>query len=222
MGLNTSKGNMYEFVTHTWNAIKGKCYHDCSYCYMKRWGKLNPVRLDKKEFKTNLGEGNFIFVGSSCDMFAEDIPDEWINEVLKYCWTSNNRYLFQTKNPQRVIDYVDYLPKHTSVCTTIETNRSYPDVMAKSPCVEDRAIWMNELAHNGIETYVTIEPMMDFDLKDMLQLIEMCLPTQVNIGLDSGNNNLPEPSKEKVLQLIEGITLFSTIDEKKNLKRLLG
>ena len=30
---------MYEFVTHTWNPIKGKCYHDCSYCYMK---KINP------------------------------------------------------------------------------------------------------------------------------------------------------------------------------------
>lgn len=28
MGLNISKGNMYEFVTHTWNIIKGKCYHD--------------------------------------------------------------------------------------------------------------------------------------------------------------------------------------------------
>jgi len=31
MGLNESKGNMYEFVTHTWNAIKGECKHDCTY-----------------------------------------------------------------------------------------------------------------------------------------------------------------------------------------------
>jgi hypothetical protein len=68
MGLNTSKGNMYDFVTHTWNTVKGECYHDCSYCYMKRWGKLKPARFDQKELKTDLGSNNFIFVGSSCDM----------------------------------------------------------------------------------------------------------------------------------------------------------
>ena len=28
--LNEQKGNMYGFVTHTWNPIKGKCFHcDC-------------------------------------------------------------------------------------------------------------------------------------------------------------------------------------------------
>ena len=32
MGLNKSKGNMYEFTTHTYNTIKGKCPHDCGYC----------------------------------------------------------------------------------------------------------------------------------------------------------------------------------------------
>src|SRR3990167_1900105 len=30
--LNKQKGNMYGFVTHTWNPIKGKCSHNCSYC----------------------------------------------------------------------------------------------------------------------------------------------------------------------------------------------
>jgi DNA repair photolyase len=60
MGLNTSTGNMYSFVTHTWNTVKGECHHDCSYCYMKRWGKQKPVRFDKKELKTDLGKDNFI------------------------------------------------------------------------------------------------------------------------------------------------------------------
>ena len=55
MGLNVSKGNMYEFVTHTWNTIKGQCFHDCSYCYMKRYGTLRETYLDTKEFKTDLG-----------------------------------------------------------------------------------------------------------------------------------------------------------------------
>lgn len=33
MALTKSRGNMYPFVTHTWNAIKGICFHDCPYCY---------------------------------------------------------------------------------------------------------------------------------------------------------------------------------------------
>jgi len=46
-----SKGNMYDWVDYTWNPIKGKCEHDCSYCYMKKFGKQNPIHLDKKELK---------------------------------------------------------------------------------------------------------------------------------------------------------------------------
>lgn len=81
--LNKSKGNMYEWVTHTWNTVKGECYHDCSYCYMKRWGKLNPVRFDEKELKTDLGNENFIFVGSSNDMFADNMCSGWVLKTLE-------------------------------------------------------------------------------------------------------------------------------------------
>ena len=28
MALTKSRGNMYPFVTHTWNAIKGICLHE--------------------------------------------------------------------------------------------------------------------------------------------------------------------------------------------------
>ena len=57
MALNKSAGNMYDFVTHTWNTVKGLCPHGCSYCYMKRWGTQNPVRFDAKELRTDLGKG---------------------------------------------------------------------------------------------------------------------------------------------------------------------
>jgi len=68
MALNKSKGNMYDFVTHTWNTIKGECPHDCGYCYMKAIAKRfnkpqQPPRFDESELKTNLDEGNFIFGG---------------------------------------------------------------------------------------------------------------------------------------------------------------
>ena len=83
MGLNKSKGNMYKFITHTWNTVKGACEHDCSYCYMKRWGKLKPARFDEKELKTDFG--NFIFVGSSNDLFAKGISDEGYGSLYKSC-----------------------------------------------------------------------------------------------------------------------------------------
>ena len=75
MALNKQKGNMYAFVTHTWNAVKGKCPHDCEYCYMKEFPQ-GELKFDEKELKTDLGEGNFIFVGSSCDMFADAVPSQ--------------------------------------------------------------------------------------------------------------------------------------------------
>ena len=222
MGLNLSKGNMYEFITHTWNTIKGECYHDCSYCYMKRWGKLKPVRFDEKELKTDLGTGNFIFVGSSCDMFAENIPDEWIKKTLKHMEKFDSKYLLQTKNPTRVLDFIDacVITDKCVICTTIESNRDLLEIKRNSPDVFKRAMAMNELSQI-IDTYVTIEPIMDFDMDIMVKLIKECEPLQVNIGADSGRNNLPEPSKEKVLQLVSELQKFTIIHNKSNLQRLL-
>jgi DNA repair photolyase len=222
MGLNLSKGNMYEFITHTWNTIKGECYHDCSYCYMKRWGKLKPVRFDEKELKTDLGTGNFIFVGSSCDMFAENIPDEWIKKTLKHMEKFDSKYLLQTKNPTRVLDFIDacVITDKCVICTTIESNKDLLEIKRNSPDVFKRAMAMNELSQI-IDTYVTIEPIMDFDMDIMVQLIKECNPKQVNIGADSGRNNLPEPSKEKVLQLVSELQKFTIIHNKSNLQRLL-
>ena len=219
MGLNESKGNMYEWVTHTWNTVKGECPHDCTYCYMKRWGQLKPVRLDESEFKTDLGNSNFIFVGSSCDMFAKDIPKEWIIKTLAHCKDYDNAYLFQTKNPQRLLDYIDYLPIDSVVCTTIETNRSYKE-MGDAPPVYERAEAMEALQYQ-METYVTIEPIMDFDLYELAEVINQCNPEQVNIGADSGNNNLTEPNKTQIKELIKYLEIITTVKQKKNLKRLL-
>ena len=64
MALNKSTGNMYAFVSHTYNPMKGECEHSCAYCFMRRKLLLPPLRLELKELKVNLGEGNFIFVGS--------------------------------------------------------------------------------------------------------------------------------------------------------------
>ena len=207
---------MYEFVTHTWNTVKGECYHDCSYCYMKHWGKQRPVRFDEKELKTDLGTGNFIFVGSSCDLFAENIPEEWILKTLQHCNKfDGNSYFFQTKNPRNIRQI---LPLNSSVCVTLETNRYYPAIMQNSPTPMQRVLEMVIIRH---PLYITIEPIMDFDLSEFVEMLKLCDPIQVNIGADSGKNNLPEPSKEKVLELISELEKFTVIHKKSNLKRLI-
>jgi hypothetical protein len=188
---------------------------------MKRFGNRNPARFDEKELKTLVnGKSNIVFVGSSGDLFAHDIPAEWISKTLAHIAKSDSGFLFQSKNPGRILDFLEFLPKRTVICTTIETNRWYPEVMNKSPKPSERADAMSRFIHN--HTFVTIEPIMDFDMEEMVELIKQCNPRQVNIGADSGNNNLPEPSKEKLLTLIEELQKFTEIARKTNLKRLLN
>lgn len=221
MGLNVSSGNMYDFVTHTWNAIKGKCYHDCSYCYMKRWGGLNPVGFDEKELKTDLGKWNFIFVGSSCDMFSNNIPDEWVNKVLCKCSKhESNKYLFQTKNPSRILEFDNLILKKSTICTTIESDVFYKGIMVNSPEIQKRSDAM-EIISQHVNTYVTVEPILKFKLFNFVDILKKCNPAQVNIGADSGKNNLPEPSKAEIYCLIKELEKFTKVKLKPNLNRLL-
>ena len=158
MGLNKSTGNMYEFITHTWNTIKGECPHACSYCYMHRWGKQPPLHFDEKELKTKLGHGNYIFVGSSCDMFAKSIPEEWIIKTLEHCNKySENRYFFQSKNPERMRYMLKNISFNYDICTTIETNRFYPEIMKKSPSPIYRGNGMSEWFDSPIKKFITID-----------------------------------------------------------------
>ena len=149
MALTKSRGNMYPFVTHTWNAIKGICFHDCPYCYMKKFDGLLPIRFDPKELEVNLGNGNFIFVGSG--------TDAWITRFLDYCNLFNNNYLFQSKDPSRFLEFMGHPVIQKSVfCTTIETNIFYPGIVMNAPGTRERAQAMQELASLGMRTYVKI------------------------------------------------------------------
>ena len=229
MGLNISKGNMYDFVTHTWNPLGGKCLHGCIYCSTNKFYYPNlikkycgPPRLIDNELKTNLGKGNFIFVVAQNDLFAQNIPGEWIFDILEHCNRYDNSYLFQSKNPDSIITFERYLPPKSIICTTIESNRFYSKIMNNSPKPTNRAEAMTVISCWMIkDTYLTIEPIMDFDIVPMVNLIRKFSPIQVNIGADSGNNHLPEPPKEKILQLISELEKFTKVKQKSNLERLL-
>ncbi len=218
MPLNPQSGNMYPFVTHTWNPIKGRCSHDCVYCYMKRFPQ-KPIRLDERELRTNLGEENFIFVGSSTDMWAEDVPNEWIIQVLLAVLDApDNTYLYQSKNPEQFIKLGAVADEIYG--TTIETNRiDYHE--SKAPDVFARAQAMQKLADDGHRTMITIEPVMDFNTDVLSAMIKRCRPEWVNIGADSKGHGLPEPSPEKLRDLIGALDEFTEVKLKSNLDRLL-
>jgi DNA repair photolyase len=218
--LKESAGNMYQFVTHTWNPIKGKCSHACQYCYMKGF-KQNAPRLDKSEFKADLGKGNFIFIGTGTDMWAENIPAEWISTVIFHCAKfPANKYLFQSKNPARFLELATMLDLSRNIlATTIETNR--PDLnLSLAPDFEARSLALRDLAKIGFQTEVTIEPILDFDLPDLYRLVRQACPTYVNLGADSKGCKLPEPNAEKIGALIAEIEQFAKVHLKPNLKRL--
>ncbi len=218
--LNKQKGNMYGWVTHTWNPIRGKCPHDCKYCYMKVFPQ-GELRLDEKTANDKLGVGNTIFVGSSCDMFAEKVPKEWIKRVLTHCLANpDNTYLLQTKNPKRFLEFYNHswMGNNYIYGTTIETNRVYVSRFGDLPIPMERKQFMVKI--KGIKL-VSIEPILDFDLEPLVRMIKEIEPKFVSIGADSKGHNLPEPSPEKVKALIEELKKFTEVKIKPNLKRLM-
>ena len=220
--MNKQAGNMYDFVTHTWNPIRGKCKHDCSYCYMKRFPQKD-LKLDEKTLNENLGKNNFIFVGSSTDLFEDSVNFDHISDVIHKCNDNKqNKYLFQSKNPNRMRGLIASLFEGECIlATTIETNRKYEE-MGATPEPYKRSFEMRQAKEKGFITAITIEPIMDFDIDELVNILEFAKPDFVNIGADSGKCNLPEPSKEKVLELIARLNKFTKINKKNNISRLIG
>ena len=231
--MNKKDGNMYEFVTHTSNPIKGACPHDCSYCYMKpiynRFKLDQTLRLDQEELNCNYGRNKYIFMGSSTDMFANEVPTDWIIQVYDHCWQYNyNHYLFQSKNPSRFLDPNlighQLMQRKDIICfaTTIETNREYPFV-SKAECMHARMFAMQRLREMGFPVMVTMEPIMDFDYDDVIAMMECIQPFQVNIGCNTSKTvNLLEPTKEKFLRLVHTLRQHTIVKLKSNSERILG
>lgn len=215
---------MYPWVTHTWNVIKGKCSHNCVYCYMKRF-PLYERRFDGRELKTDLGTGNVIFVGSSNDMWCWSIPAGWIDTILEYCRNYNsNEYVFQTKNPYRFARFYGKFLDKTLFGTTIESNRhKLVDKVTEAPPTFERYLGIQQISEDSLgSVFVSIEPIMDFDVGQFVDWIVDIDPKFVSIGADSQGHHLPEPSKDKVLQFIDELPDDIEVKIKDNLERIIG
>lgn len=187
-----------------------------------------PIRQDWQNMNLiqTLAVAGLFFIGSSTDMFAEDIPSEWIAIVLDYCYQNRNMllpnaYLLQSKNPKRFLEFINHpIMERVVFCTTIETNRFYPEIMNKAPRIEERVEAMEKIARLGRPTMVTAEPLMRFDREEMVSFIRRCNPKLVNIGRNSCRRIvLPEPTQEEVQQLIaklKSLKSFTKVNVKDN------
>jgi len=227
--LVKSNGNMYPWVTHMHSHLRGACSHACPYCYVqaisRRFGgdaHTGPLRLKTDELKVRYGSGRTIFVEHSNDLFQEAVETRWISEIMRHCrrWPENV-YVFQTRNTERAAQLAYMMPPRSMIGTTIETNRKAP---GNAPHPKHRARWlMGHLYDLFCKRFVTIEPILDFDVEVMLGLLDIARPEFVNIGADSKGHGLEEPSAEKVLELIDGIGKMGIeIRQKKNLERILN
>ena len=157
------------------------------------------------------------------DMFALEISGSWIEPILEHCHRyKNNTYVFQTKNPNRVFKYKEQrqMPDRFMLGTTIESNKHYPNI-SKAPAQQERYEGM--LKFLGFIKFITIEPILDFDVDILVEWVEDIHPDFVNIGADSKRCNLPEPPKEKVQELIKKLQEHKiTIKKKINLDRILS
>lgn len=73
----------------------------------------------------------------------------------------------------------------------------------------------------SFDTFVSIEPIMDFDLEEFACGISAVRPKFVSVGADSKRHNLPEPSPQKIGKLLQILERFTEVRIKNNLWRLL-
>lgn len=230
MALTKSKGNMYQgWVTHTHTHIGGECPHKCSYCYVQAMEKrfkggryAGELRLIEKEFDVNYGSGRTIFIEHCNDMWAEGVPDEWIEKILDHCNRyPENEYVFQTKNPERYVEFNGQFPPNILMGCTVETiDRDVAGKVSSAPIPEDRLNQMDS-ASTQEKTFITIEPILRGDMEKLALWINLVSPEFVNIGADSKGAGLDEPSADDVRLLLSELNRYGIqIKQKRNLDRL--
>ena len=108
------------WTQYTWNPITGctPISEGCKNCYAKTVHErfndtpfneivLHPDRLIEP-IKTR--KPTLVFVGSMTDIFHDDIPNEWIDEIFHSMMRSTNvTFQILTKRPQRMKEYIDGL-----------------------------------------------------------------------------------------------------------------
>lgn len=226
--------NMYT-NTKTWNPFKG-CEFDCTYCEpsFKRQAK----RIGKKgcqdcfHFQPHCHEDRLATIPSAANIFVCSMGDisfcppefMWriiasINHHLIRC--PDKTFLFQSKRPGYFTPFLAGLPANNVILgTTVETNwdAGYRSV-SKAPLPSERIadFWLLSYPRK----FLTIEPVMEFIEPHFAREIIALRPQHVWIGFNSRPKpQLPEPSPEKVMELMQRLVDAGIKVRGKNLRGL--
>jgi len=142
------------------------------------------------------------------DLFCDGMKDEWIERVIDKCAeATHNRFLFQTKNPGRAIDWLpdmDKLKRKYILGTTIETNRDALWSNAPTPTERFTDLWysLDEHAYSNHDTFLSLEPLAKFDLETLVYMVRKIRPIAVEIGLENYGSVVPRPTDDNVRLLL--------------------
>ena len=159
----TGKTNI-EWCDYSWNPVTGcsKVSEGCRNCYAEalshRFGRSFEVTLHPERLiATRKWKPGRIFVNSMSDLFHENIPFEFITEVMhEMDRNKQHTYLILTKRPERMVEYfgeVYYdctLPSHVWFGTSIE-NRRWTRRAAT-------LVWMRSFAAH---IFLSLEPLLE-------------------------------------------------------------
>lgn len=191
---------------------------------------LHRYRLDQP---SKWSEPRTIFVCSMADLFGEWVPDEWIREVFEACKAApQHRYLFLTKNPNRLI-------RMANAHIIREWNEEYPEKPHRSMSEFENVLplpvhdnwWFGSTMDNANarrfqgdftwHTFTSIEPLTEF--MDM-GLGSFGSDRWTIIGAETGNRKEKViPRREWVENILEAAAITGVkVFMKESLRELMG
>ena len=232
---NKSKGNMYGFISDTWNPLHGECQYQCIYCstqkFTTRYLKMKeyysgPMRLHQKALDTSFKPNDVIFVCGQNDLFSDKVPINVVEKILHHCRKyPYTIFFFQTKNPEGFYEFIPILPQNSIFCVTLESNFQQNLSKAPSPAARMSSLYLNRDLLKHIPLHITIEPVAAFHSDTFFKRLRMLNPEQINIGGNTlASKKIKEPSREALIHFINLIKTnmpFTRLYIKDNLERLI-
>lgn len=216
----------------TWNVYKG-CRYACTYCipsFQAINKRINSCKLCQayiphfhEERLNKIPKAKVIFVAANGDLsFAprDTVLDILIAMEMHVCEYPETVFYLQSKNPAFFKDFLNDIPEETILLTTLETNYDHDyELISAAPPPQER--WRAFKDLDWSRKIITVEPIIEFDMKEFLNMIAQIDPMKVYVGYNTRPKacDLPEPSLEKTKKLIQLIREMEIEVEEKNMER---
>jgi len=225
------KSRMYN-EAKTWNPAVG-CNYDCIYCKpsfqkLRKWlgtiydceqcRNYEPHIHTNNFFNVPVAKIIFAFGNGDITFYNPDYISACILQLANHLYNyPDTTILFQTKNPkiyEKYLKQFNLIKENTVLGITLETNRfkGY-ERFSKAPNPRTRV--KDFIAIKWPRKWVTIEPIMDFDMSIFVKWIKAIGPEKVYMGYNSRKRpQLPEPDLRKFYSLKRTLEKFTTVELK--------